>query len=96
MANNESTGHVQSGGPPGGQDESLGRHALDPIQQPAAPALIHCEEVGAHVAQDQAIREKVRLYPQASVKEIVAMFELEGLKVSPEAVRRIVEKQDTR
>lgn len=70
-------------------EELARRHALSPIKPPAAPAVIHSEEVGAHVAQDQAIGEKVRLYPGASVKEIVAMFELEGLKVSPAAVKKI-------
>ncbi|HWB08441.1 MAG TPA: hypothetical protein VG826_04425 [Pirellulales bacterium] len=89
MAKNQSTRQVEHDGPSGGEAASVGRHGLDPIQPPAAPAVIHSEEVGAHVAQDQAIREKVRLYPQASVQEIVAMFELEGLKVSPEAVRKI-------
>ena len=71
------------------QDGPVGRHKLNPIKPPEAPAVIHSEEIGAPVAQDQAIREKTRLYPQASVKEIVAMFELEGLKVSPVAVKKI-------
>lgn len=65
---------------------------LKMIDAPDAPAVMHSAEVGAHVALDQAIREKVRLYPQAMVNEIVAMFELEGFKVSPAAVTKVKEE----
>ena len=65
-----------------------GRQRLRMIEAPPAPALMRSEEVGAHVAQDQAIREKLRLYPRATVNEIVAMFELEGFKISPAAVKK--------
>lgn len=65
------------------------RQKLGPINAPAAPAMMHSAEVGAHVGQDQAIRERLRLYPQATVREIVAMFELDGVKVSPAAVKKV-------
>ena len=65
-----------------------GRQRLSMIEAPPAPALMRSEEVGAHVGQDQAIREKLRLYPRATVNEIVAMFELEGFKISPAAVKK--------
>jgi hypothetical protein len=71
---------------------SLGRHRLNLINAPPAPALIHCEEVGAPVAQDQAIREKMRLYPRATVNEIVGMFELKGVRISPSAVKKAKRK----
>lgn len=64
------------------------RHGFKLIKAPPAPAVLHSNEVGAPLAQDQAIREKLRLYPQATVNEIVGMFELEGVKVSPTAVKR--------
>jgi hypothetical protein len=64
------------------------REKLGPINAPAAPGLMHSAEVGATVGQDQAIRERLRLYPQATVREIVAMFELDGLKVSAAAVKK--------
>ncbi|HEV3339414.1 MAG TPA: hypothetical protein VG125_03625 [Pirellulales bacterium] len=88
MVKSQEEGPLRSDGS-GGQAEtcSVERHTLNPIKPPAAPAVILCEEMGAHVAQDRAIREKVRLYPLASVKEIVAMFELEGVKISPAAVK---------
>ena len=89
MVQRQATTQREDSRTPGDQGGSVGRHGLSPIKPPAAPAVILSEEIGAHVAQDQAIGEKVRLYPQASVKEIVAMFELEGLKVSPAAVKKI-------
>ncbi|HVX15644.1 MAG TPA: hypothetical protein VHC22_30945 [Pirellulales bacterium] len=58
------------------------------IKPPPAPPLLHCAEVGAPLSQDQAIRERLRLYPRATTKEIIAMFELEGLKITPEAVKK--------
>ena len=67
-------------------------HASSLIKAPPAPAVMHCEEVGAPLAQDQAIREKLRLYPQATVNEIVGMFELEGVKISPAAVKKAKRK----
>jgi hypothetical protein len=75
-----------------GPSGSVGRHRLNLIKAPSAPALIHSEEVGAPIAQDQAIREKMRLYPRATVNEIVGMFELEGVKVLPEAVKKVKRK----
>jgi hypothetical protein len=38
---------------------------------------------------EQAIRERLRLHPQAQLHEIVAMLEFEGTKVSSELVERI-------
>ena len=70
-------------------DEKPARQRLRMIEATPAPVLMRSEEVGAHVAQDQAIREKVRLYPRATVNEIVAMFELEGFKISPAAVKKV-------
>ncbi|HET6884473.1 MAG TPA: hypothetical protein VFI31_30245 [Pirellulales bacterium] len=58
------------------------------IKPPPAPAIVRSAEVGAPLAQDQAILERLRLYPGATVREIVAMFELDGMKVTPEAVRK--------
>ncbi len=87
MAKNQAARRSQNDGA-GSQAETSERHTLNPIQAPDAPAVMHCEEVGAPVARDQAIREKVRLYPQASVNEIVAMFELEGVKILPAAVQQ--------
>lgn len=69
------------------------REKLGPINAPAAPGLMHSAEVGATVGQDQAIRERVRLYPQATVREIVAMFELDGLKVSAAAVKKVKDER---
>lgn len=98
MANNQAARQLGNDGSGSQADvSSVDRHRLNPIKPPAAPAVIHSEEVGAPVAQDQAIREKVRLYPQASIKEIVAMFELEGLKISPAAVKNVkAGKRDNR
>lgn len=62
------------------------------IKPPAAPPLIHSAEAGAPMALDRAIAEKLRLYPLASVKEIVAMFELDGVKVTPAAVKKAQER----
>ncbi len=45
-------------------------------------------EAGAPMAQDQAIGERLRLYPKATTQEIVAMFELDGVKVSPAKVEQ--------
>ncbi|HVA50053.1 MAG TPA: hypothetical protein VNH11_27045 [Pirellulales bacterium] len=61
---------------------------MSTIKPPSAPPLFHSDEVGAPLGRDRAIREKVRLYPRASVKEIVAMFELEGLRVAPADVQK--------
>jgi hypothetical protein len=58
------------------------------IKPPPAPAVLHSAEVGAPLAQDRAIAEKLRLYPRATVQEIVAMFELDGMQVTPAAVRK--------
>lgn len=58
------------------------------IKPPRAPALMQSPEVGAHVAQDQAISERLRLYPKATTQEIVAMFELDGVKISPAMVEQ--------
>jgi hypothetical protein len=59
------------------------------IKPPPAPAIVHSAEVGAPLAQDQAILEKLRLYPNATVQEIIAMFELDGMKVTPAAVQKV-------
>lgn len=56
------------------------------IKAPAAPALMSSPEAGAPLAQDQAIGEKLRLYPKATTQEIAAMFELDGVRVDPEAI----------
>ena len=68
------------------------RQRTSTIKPPAAPPLVHSAEVGAPVAQDQAIIERLRLYPRATVQEIVAMFELDGLKITPAAVRKAKER----
>lgn len=57
------------------------------IKPPAAPALMPSPEAGAPLAQDQAIGEKLRLYPKATTQEIVAMFELDGVRIDPKAVQ---------
>lgn len=57
------------------------------IKAPAAPALMASPEAGAPLAQDQAIGEKLRLYPKATTQEIVAMFELDGVRIDPKAVQ---------
>lgn len=59
------------------------------IKPPRAPAMMRSPEVGAHVGQDQAIGERLRLYPKATTREIVAMFELDGVKVSPALVEQV-------
>lgn len=56
---------------------------------PAASGKVNSPELSANVSQEDAIREKVRLYPKARVEEIVGMFELEGLKISTRMVQRI-------
>lgn len=76
----------------GGKQDRSTPHGLNPIKPPPAPPLMHSAEVGAPVAQDQAIRERLRLYPQATINEIVAMFELDGVKVSPAAVKKAKRK----
>jgi hypothetical protein len=79
---------------PGGTNKGAARTSSQrqgTIQPPPAPPLLHCPEVGAPVSQDQAIRERLRLYPRATIKEIVAMFELEGLKITPAAVKKAKE-----
>lgn len=58
------------------------------IKPPPAPAVLHSAEVGAPLAQDRAIAERLRLYPRATIQEIVAMFELDGMKITPAAVRK--------
>lgn len=63
---------------------------VKPTIKPArAPAMLHSPEVGAHVGQHQAIDERLRLYPKATTQEIVAMFELDGVKVSPAVVEQV-------
>lgn len=62
------------------------------IKPPRAPAMMRSPEVGAHVGQDQAIAERLRLYPKATTQEIVAMFELDGVKVSPALVEQVRRK----
>jgi hypothetical protein len=76
----------------GGKNGRSVPQGLNPIKPPPAPPLMVSAEVGAPVAQDQAIREKLRLYPRATINEIVAMFELDGVKVSPAAVRKAKRK----
>jgi hypothetical protein len=94
MAKNQAATQLRNGGSSSqAKTSSVGAHTLNPIQAPAAPAVIRCEELGTHVAQDRAIREKVRLYPQASVQEIVAMFELEGVKISPAVVKKVTARK---
>lgn len=58
------------------------------IKPPRAGAMMRSPEVGAHVGQDQAIGERLRIYPKATTQEIVAMFELDGVKISPAAVEQ--------
>lgn len=65
------------------------RRKLPTIKPPRAGAMIRSPEVGAHVGQDQAIGERLRLYPKATTQEIVAMFELDGVKISPAAVEQV-------
>ena len=45
-------------------------------------------KIGDRDSQRRVGDERVRLYPQATVREIVAMFELDGLKVSAAAVKK--------
>lgn len=59
------------------------------IKPPRAGAMMRSPEVGAHVGQDQAISERLRLYPKATTQEIVAMFELDGVKISSAAVEQV-------
>ena len=42
-----------------------------------------------HVTVEQAIRERIRLHPQARAQEIVAMMEMEGVQVAGELVERL-------
>ena len=56
---------------------------------PAASGKVNSPELSADVSQEDAVREKVRLYPKARIEEIVGMFELEGLKISTRMVQRI-------
>lgn len=62
------------------------------IKPPPAPALLQSEDVGAPLSLDRAIEEKLRLYPRAKLKEIIAMFELEGVRVTPAAVEKLQRK----
>lgn len=66
-----------------------GARRTSTIKPPPAPAVLQSEDVGAPLSLDRAIQEKVRLYPRAKVKEIVAMFELEGVRVTPAAVEKL-------
>ena len=89
--NKQQTGSQKQRGQKTASDEQgalAQRHSLNLIKAPPAPAVMHSDEVGAPLAQDQAIREKLRLYPRATINEIVGMFELEGVKVSSAAVKR--------
>lgn len=61
---------------------------MSTIKPPPAPVVIESDDVGAPLSLDRAIGEKVRLYPRAKVKEIIAMFELEGVRVTPAAVQK--------
>lgn len=63
------------------------------IKPPRAPAMMRSPEVGAHVGQDQAIAERLRLYPKATTQEIVAMFELDGVKISPALVEQVRQRR---
>ena len=67
---------------PGAKGTGKGRT----IKPPAAPALMSSPEAGAPLAQDQAIGEKLRLYPKATTQEIAAMFELDGVRIDPKAI----------
>lgn len=51
--------------------------------------LIYSPELGVRVTTAEAVREKVRLHPMARTREIMAMFELEGNRVSPYLIQRI-------
>jgi hypothetical protein len=44
------------------------------------------------VSKSDAIRERVRLYPRAMANEIAAMLEMDGIKVTAEAVQRVQEE----
>jgi hypothetical protein len=72
---------------PAHQPAAKGKGAGRTIKPPAAPALMSSPEAGNPLAQDQAIREKLRLYPHATTQEIVAMFELDGVRMDPKAVQ---------
>lgn len=63
-------------------------HRLKTIKPPPAPAVVQSDDVGAPISRDRAIREKMRMYPKATVQEIVAMFELDGVRVSPASVEK--------
>jgi hypothetical protein len=76
-----------TGKSPAYQPAAKGKGAGRTIKPPAAPALMSSPEAGNPLAQDQAIREKLRLYPHATTQEIVAMFELDGVRMDPKAVQ---------
>jgi hypothetical protein len=54
-----------------------------------AAHVVYSPEIGERVTTAEAIRERVRLHPYARTNEILAMFELDGNRVSPDLVRRI-------
>ena len=72
------------------QKQVLENVACAPETSNGEAAIIHCHEKSQWVSKGDAIRERVRLHPQAMISEIVAMFELDGVKVSPSTVERIV------
>lgn len=81
------TAGKQNSARPSSDKVAKGKDKGRTIKPPAAPALMSSPEAGAPLAQDQAICEKLRLYPKATTQEIVAMFELDGVRIDPKAVQ---------
>jgi hypothetical protein len=53
---------------------------------------VFCPETGEMLSTTEAVRAKVRLYPRAMTQELVAMFKLEGVQVSPALIQRVREE----
>ncbi len=59
------------------------------LEDEADEVMIYSPEIGERVTTTEAVRERVRLHPRARTQEILAMFELDGTRVSPALVQRI-------
>ena len=67
-----------------------GKQASRAQRRPKEPSdIIANPEVGHPTSTAEAIRQKLRLYPQAMAREIVAMFELEGIRITAAQVQRM-------
>lgn len=67
--------------------------AQPPELDESGEAIIYSPEIGARVSTAEAVRERVRLHPRARTREIMAMFELEGNRVSPDLIQRIKKEE---